>query len=301
MRRHGKVWRLVVGLATVFILLPFAVAHPGSAIFVDRQGQIYFIDTGAGLWKIDTHGVLTKLPGPNFHWMALDPDNHFSGTALPSNSEWEFQRTGASPTVLFSSDFPIVMGQDGNLYYPAASPGGPLQILRMAPTGKTSVLTTLPGSGTKPPPRWLNGITLGPDGSLYYTENDAIRRVTMQGVVTTAVEGVTLKTCGAVPDAEAEENNRPYLRGLAVASNGDFYVAASGCASLLKISTAGKISILLQLQSPWSPTAVALHGSDVYVLEYLHTATEERRKWVPRVRKITPDGRSAILAAVTRN
>lgn len=39
-----------------------------------------------------------------------------------------------------------------------------------------------------------------------------------------------------------------------------------------------------------SETAVALFGKDVYVLEYLHTAVEDRRQWVPRIRRITPDG-----------
>jgi hypothetical protein len=57
---------------------------------------------------------------------------------------------------------------------------------------------------------------------------------------------------------------------------------------------------LLQLESPWSPTAVALHGGDLYVLEYLHTAIEDRRQWLPRVRRISPDGRTVIIATVSR-
>jgi hypothetical protein len=57
---------------------------------------------------------------------------------------------------------------------------------------------------------------------------------------------------------------------------------------------------LVQLQSPWSPTAVALLGSDVYLLEYLHTASEDRREWLPRVRKISPDGKPAVIATVAR-
>ena len=55
---------------------------------------------------------------------------------------------------------------------------------------------------------------------------------------------------------------------------------------------------LVQLQSPWSPTGVALFGSDVYVLEFLHTAEDDRRAWLPRVRKITADGKSTIIATV---
>ena len=65
-------------------------------------------------------------------------------------------------------------------------------------------------------------------------------------------------------------------------------------------SREGRITKLVQLQSPWSPTAVALSGKDLYVLEYLHTEAEERRAWVPRVRKVSADGRSAIIARVKR-
>ena len=76
------------------------------------------------------------------------------------------------------------------------------------------------------------------------------------------------------------------------------YVAASGCGSVLRITPDGRVTKLVQLQSPWSPTAVALFGRDVYLLEYLHTEVEDRRAWVPRVRKVSPDGKSVVIAKV---
>jgi sugar lactone lactonase YvrE len=94
--------------------------------------------------------------------------------------------------------------------------------------------------------------------------------------------------------------NDSQLRGLAVDSIGTVYVAASGCGSVLKITADGRIATILQLDSPWSPTAVALFGKDVYVLEYLHTEIEDRLLWLPRVRRISSDGRSAIVAEVRR-
>ena len=94
------------------------------------------------------------------------------------------------------------------------------------------------------------------------------------------------------------------LRGLAADSHGAIYVAASGCGSVLKISASGQVTTLHQLQSPWTPTAVALFGSDVYVLEYLQTAAsmepEDRRAWLPRVRKITANGKTRIIASIDR-
>ena len=50
-----------------------ASAHPGSGIVVDKNGQIYFTDTGKGVWKIDTQGKLTFIPASKFHWMTIDP------------------------------------------------------------------------------------------------------------------------------------------------------------------------------------------------------------------------------------
>ena len=76
------------------------------------------------------------------------------------------------------------------------------------------------------------------------------------------------------------------------------YVADTGDARVLKIRPGGKVTTLLQTQSPWSPTAVAIFGSDVYVLEFLHTTRDVRRDWLPRVRKIASNGKSRIIATV---
>ncbi|HEY8182770.1 MAG TPA: hypothetical protein VII32_11050 [Thermoanaerobaculia bacterium] len=57
---------------------------------------------------------------------------------------------------------------------------------------------------------------------------------------------------------------------------------------------------VLRTESPWSPTAVAVSAGGIYVLEYLHTAEEDRRAWSPRVRKILKDGSTKIVAAVRR-
>ena len=75
-------------------------------------------------------------------------------------------------------------------------------------------------------------------------------------------------------------------------------VADNGDARVLKITPHGEVTTLLQTESPWSPTGVALFGNDVYVIEFLHTANDVRREWMPRVRKIAPDGKSVIIATV---
>jgi hypothetical protein len=280
----------------VLCLLPFSVsAHPGSGIAADRRGRIYFLDTGSGLWRLDTQDRLTHLSGLLYHWLAIDESSRFADSRLPAGSPGEISGVGANPTALLSSDHPIAIGSDGNLYYPSGPPGG-VRIVRMTPSGAVSVLATLPATTSGQPLPHVNGLSAGPGGSLYYTEDTSVRRITVDGRISTVTTVPALAGGPSIPGTE----QHPYLRGLAVNTRGVTYVADSGDARVLKITPDGKITTLVQTRSPWSPTAVALSGGDVYVLEFLHTARDVRRDWLPRIRKITPDGASTIILTVDR-
>jgi sugar lactone lactonase YvrE len=278
-------------LATTFLVVTLARAHPGSGIVADRQGRIYFVDTGAGVWKLEASGALTRVPGPALHWMTIDHDNRFAKTRLPSGPGWEIVRTGENPTLILASDFPLAIGRDGNLYYPKAAGKDGVEIIRLTPPGATSTLARLPVP-------WVNGMAAGPDGSLYVSEDKAIRKIDKSGRISTVVANVTLTGCATIPGSDPKDG--PYLRGIDVDDNGTIVVAAAGCGSVLKITPAGKVETLVQLEAPWSPTAVVHVGRDVYVQEYLHVDTEDRRLWIPRIRKISPDGKHAVVATVAR-
>ena len=294
-RQRTNCGRLLLILVATCLLSASIKAHPGAGIAVDRLGQVYFLDTGSGLWKIDSQGGLTQLSDLRNHWLALDANNGFAGGRLPTDpsGDWVITRAGVNPTLLISTDFPIAIGQDGNLYYPSGRPGH-LQLMRATPSGATSVVGTLPLTVTGQPLQYLGGLIAGADGSLYYTEDTAIKRITPRGMIGTAV---TVRAPTDVPSIPATDSH-PYLRGIAVDAHGVMYVADTGDARVLKITPRGKVTTLLQTQSPWSPTAVALFDSDVYVLEFLHTTRDVRRDWLPRVRKIASNGKSRIIATV---
>ena len=285
-------------VAAICLLPARATAHPGSGIVIDRLGQVYFVDMVSGVWKIDVHGALTHLPGPAFHWMALDEGNRFGAVQLPSGSSGDFARIGTNPTVLLASDYPMAMGRDGNLYYPSHAGSAPLQILGLQPPGQTSRMASLPATTGRGPLREVNGLAAGADGALYFTENDAIHRISKAGRVSTVAQNISLASCPSHP--ERGDRDRPLLRGLDVDAGGMIYVAETLCGSVLKVTPAGQVSILFQVESPWSPTGIALFGKDVYVLEFLHADSDNRREMLPRVRKITPDGKTSIVATVTR-
>lgn len=289
---HRKLCRIVF---TIALLAPCALAHPGSGILVDRLGQIYFIDTGSGLWKIDSRGAVSHLSPLRNHWLAMDPNDRFTRSRVPTDPghDWVITSAGSNPTMLISTDFPLVIGQDGNLYYPSAREAN-VRILRTSSTGAPSTFVTLPRSVAGAALGWVNGLTTGPNNSIYYTEDNAIRRIDARGRVTTIATVAPLVGGPAIPDVD----KHPYLRGLKVGGDGVVYVADTGYARVLKITPDGKVATLVQLESPWAPTDVAIFGDIVYVLEYLHTPGDDRLEWMPRVRKIMPDGKSTIIMTV---
>jgi sugar lactone lactonase YvrE len=292
---HSRRIQIVLGFAAALLFTMPVLGHPGSGIVVDRLGQVYFLDTGSGLWKIDSRGGLSHLSPLRHHWLAIDENDGFTQSRLPTDSggDWELTAAGSTPTLIISTDFPLVIGPDGNLYYPSARESN-VRILRKSPTGQASVFLTLPRSVAGPALGWINGITTGPDGSFYYSEDNAVRRIDSHGRVSTIGTVAPLPGGLKIPGTE----KHPYLRGLKVDSKGAVYVADNGDARVVKFAPDGKMSTLVQLESPWAPTDVAVFGDIVYVLEFLHTASDNRIEWMPRIRKITPDGKSTIILTV---
>src|SRR5687767_1840115 len=137
--------RIILGIAITCLLGISALAHPGSAILVDRLGQIFFIDTGSGLWKLDTRGALSHLSPLRNHWLAMDPNDRFTQATLPTDPrrDWEIAAAGSNPTILISTDFPLVIGQDGDLYYPSVRESD-RRILRKTSAGGITTFATLP-------------------------------------------------------------------------------------------------------------------------------------------------------------
>jgi formylglycine-generating enzyme len=276
-------------------------AHPGSGIAVDQNGRVFFTDTGQGIWQIDPNGQVSAHEGSAYHWMALDrATQNLAPWPRFDEPSTSIERVGSNPALLISSDFPIASSQDGAIYYPEFQNGGPLRVFKLDLEGRRTVLATLRASADGADLQWLNGLATGPGGSLYFTENSAVRRITPQGVVSTVARNIRVADCRRIPGAP--EQLGPLLRGLDVAQDGTVYVAASACGTLLKINPQGLATPVLRLEPPWSPTGVAIKGGDIYVLEYLHTSGGDRREWLPRVRKISiASGTNTIIAAIERS
>ena len=274
-----------------------AFAHPGSGIVVDKEGNVFFTDTGKGVWKIDKQGKLIYMPAQKFHWMTIDAIGYFAES--PKNFGEYFERVtpqSTKPALIMCSDFPLVVGKDGNIYYADTRPGS-TKIIRRTLDGKQSVL-----AGNKIF-EFISGIAVGADGSLYITEAsnanaNTIRKITMNGIVSIIATYVG-KNSYDLP----LETVPSYCRGLTVDSTGTIYVAATGSRCVLKITPQGKVTTILQTSSPWTPTGVTMFHGEVYVLEWHDVAPENlevRSAWIPRVRKIGREGNVTTLATVKR-
>jgi sugar lactone lactonase YvrE len=298
----GCVARAAAALTLVAALGGAALrAHPGSGIEVDRQGRIIFVDTGVGVWVVEADGRLRSHDGPPFHWMTIDPASAFGATRFQHLPSSDMRAVGRDPMVLLSSDFPITVGSDGALYFPEPGRDRRLHLVRMAPSGERRDLAVLPAMSDGGSLQWLNGVAAGPDGSIYYTENTSVRRIDASGAITTVASRISMPECEALSHLPA--GFAPYLRGLAVADDGTVFAAANGCRAVLRIGKDGATTPVLRADPPWSPTAVAVHGADLYVLEYLHTDQEDvpdRKVWVPRVRKVAADGTVTTIVEVSR-
>ncbi len=296
------VWSLGAWLATT------TLAHPATGIVVNKKGEVFFIHTGRGVFKIDTEGKLTCLHkvGGGGHWLAWDAEGKFS-TQFPQLFE-KLMPEGAKPTLLYASGgAPFVVNRDGNLYYGSGYPEGDDMapgfhtLTRLSPDGKRTLFALALKATLADMNEAVTGLSAGSDGSLFVACPNAIVKVAMDGTVKTLVHPVVVKDRedDLAKDSRTRAFHSPYLRGIDVTEDGTVYAAVTGCRCVVKITQAGQTETVLKSEKPWTPTGVAAWGKDLFVLEY--TNPDKPEGWVPRVRKLGSDGRVKTLADLTRN
>jgi sugar lactone lactonase YvrE len=286
-------------LATLTCLEFTACAHPSSGIVVDQQGNVFFSDLSRGVLKVDPQGKVTSISEEGGHWLALDIDGSFSRLQFEKSLHWPrwFKRrtpAGVRPALITDGGSPLVVAEDGKLYYVCDDermiPGG-LQLARLTPDGKE----TLVSPSLRPMSERMGGIkglATGPDGSLFLSFPQAVLRVARDGTFSTLLNPVVAPDCDKHPPTIQDA---PSLRGLAIDARGIVYVAATGCRCVLKITPDAKVATVLKAESPWAPCGVALHGDDIYVLEHINPNSEAHEDWPPRVRKVERDGKVTTL------
>ncbi len=304
--------------AIVFLFAGTAAAHPATGIVVDRKGQVYFSDLET-VWKFDALGKLSifrsGVSGRHVHELTIDDLGNIYGEDVSYESAtekwisdvWRMTPEGALTYLLAPTTDPprgLTMWRDreGNTYF--IDQNNHLKqrtlLLRRTPDG---IVSTFAGSayghrdgkGTDAQFSSVGGMAFGPDGSLYLTDGTYVRRVAMDGSVTTLAKDLNSRTSEDKPTLFGGLYGS--LAGLTVSSNGTVYVADAGNRRLLRISHDGKVNVLLRTDPPYFPNGVfATPAGEVYVLEVGFTLPNVSSG--PRVRKITPDGKNVILLVV---
>jgi hypothetical protein len=296
-------WRCFVLAAGWLSFASMVMSHPSSGIAVNDRGEVFFVHTTRGVARIGLDGKLTYVHrSAGGHWLCMDQQGSFARTQ-PKH----FLRVtpdGTRPSIIFADgDAPIAVCRDGNLYYGSGWDGahehepGAATVSRLSPEGTVSDFAPKLKGVLASAKAGVTGLAAGPDGRLYVASAVGLYRVAMDGAVTILVDRPEVRDC----DPDPPPDGLPGFRGLDVSTNGTVYAAATGCRAVVKIAASGAVETLLKSEKPWSPTDVAVHGADLYVLEWTNPNGGVTDGWRPRVRKLDGDGKVTTLVTITEN
>ena len=287
-------------------------AHEGWGIVVDRQGQIYFSDIPTNtIWRITRDGKLEAfLSNKHSHALVMGEDGSIYGTqehhAAAVGNVWHIAPDGSFSNIITPTrDFPLnlhpfTLDRDGNIYSTNSisfpNQGDKTTLLKAKPNGEVTILAGgLRGyrDGRRGEAQFsgIDGMAWATDGSLYVTDGVYVRRVTMDGTVTTIGNG-----------ALTSQSYGEDLMGLALAPGGSLYVADYSQRRVLQLMPDGNTRTILETGMFWSPTGITIVGEDLYVLEHLRMPLvilgDLGIGAYARVRKVSPNGEVERIATV---
>jgi len=304
-------------LAGSLFVAATASAHPATGIVVDRAGNVYFSDLET-ISKLDAKGrktvFLAGVNGRHIHELSIDDAGNVYGANVsynPTNETWPSAIWKMTPEGKFTylleptENPPRGMSnwldRAGNMYLIDQNNHTKTQtlLLRRDAAGKVSTLAGSAyghkdGTGTAARFSSVGGMAFGPDGSLYLTDGSSVRRVSMEGIVTTVAKDLNFKTLEDRPTLFGGAHGN--LTGLSVDTNGSIYVADAGNRRLLKITANGRVEVVYRAEPPFFPNGVfAITSGDIYVLEVGFALPNISSG--PRVRRLST-GKNEIVAVV---
>ena len=290
-----------------------ARANSIASIVVERNGDVYFSDyVRDKIWKVDGGGALTvALARSHSSHLVLDSGGAIYGENRPSRGGdvtiWRLEPGGPAQEVFRPARYGrtasyrgtvFTIDRQGNLLY--------LRDCQVVRLGEDGGLTALTPDGCRET-AWsdplivyghLHGsLAWGPDGTLYFSDGRTIRRICRDGSVTT-LDGRPSSLFGARRKGEPRYES---LVGLAVDERGNVYAADRDSRSILRFHPDGTTDVVARLGMFWSPTALALSGSSIYVLVNLRFPTPGFLAGVfgnPTLQKVSADGQITTVSTV---
>ncbi len=314
--------RIITFVVLLLLFTLHANAHPGPGLEIGSDGTLYFADVARKtIWKYNeksgleplvrnrwTHhlqltndGTLyyereSPLPGtPPQEFWKITPDGKNVQLIKPESDRSQFNGVG------------FALAEDGNLYFAHSvrgQDGGWRHIIRKrTPESEVSTIAgslTSPlysdGAGTNASFRIITGMTIGPDGMIYVLDKDKIRKITLDGNVTTLASDLLDDSPKDPPHRRGPPTTINRLNGLAVDQHGNVYVAYQAGRCVFRVSKKDpQIKKIYEVKRPWSPIGVAVRGGTVFALEIGDASASAG----PRVRKIDEDGKVSAVVTVT--
>jgi hypothetical protein len=279
------------------LLASAAAAHPPYGLVADRAGNVYFSDLEA-VWRLAPDGRLSLFrpgDGAHIHELALAPDGAVEGDYNRYESEtgtyrvgiWHRTPDGRETWVLAPNGAPpkgIGLWQDraGNRYTAqwVSNDDRRTMLFRRSADGRVTLLFGPQDEAAKFREVLVSSVgamAFPADGSLVLADGHLLRRVAPGGAAAILYQG----------PAKAS------LRGLFAAPDGRVLAADMGRPIVVAVSPAGKAETLYEEKAAWLPTAVALAGPRLLVLE----ANADAHDYVDRVRLVeATNGRGRVVA-----
>jgi RHS repeat-associated protein len=231
---------------------------PDGSVYLGQEGN------GARVRRIDPEGIISTFAGGGT-----------STAAVVQATQADVEPNG------------MTIGPDGLLYV-VATAGGAYQVRRVNPDGMIETIAglgpvgTIGDGGPALQARFtvLEGITFGPDGSLYVSDTGQrrVRRIGTDGIITTVAGNgqpcISGTPCGdGGPATQAAIN--PW--GLATNAQGDLYVntPANSRVRTIRSSLPGNLGSLEQF-------VASQDGSEIYAFEGRHVRTLDARTGATR-------------------
>lgn len=238
-----------------------ASAHPAWGIVVDPQDRVVFSEvTTNSVWRVEKDGDLVRLvTGRHSHDLFQDAQGALHGEhVIYDRGRWLRSTWRLDPSGRFET--------------PSALPS---DVVRAQRTSEKLAA--------------VNARVWGPEGELYVTDGQAVRRIDADGRVT---------TLGGDPLAGVSHGEHPRLLGLAVTPTRTLLVADSDHGVVREIAPGFDVVELFRSGPLWSPAGVTVApNGDVYVLESrpenLLMLLERIGPWA-RVRKWKGDGLETV-------
>ena len=193
------------------------------------DGSLYIADsTNNRIRRVDPDGIITTVAGSYYQ-------GDFSGDGGPATE------------ARLNSPNDVAVGPDGSLYI---SDYYNNRIRRVDPNG---IITTVAGNGgtgdsgdgglaTNAEVGGPRGIAVGPDGSLYISHSNRIRRVNPAGIITTVAGNGTIGIGGdGGPAVDAQLN---YPCGVDIAPDGVIYIADTDNHRIRRVGLDGIITTI---------------------------------------------------------